>query len=151
MLFHIGCSMMHAVNTEVRVVLSDLLLADLGDVFDWAVPRVFCKGERDLFEGVAEGTHGVLFNSLDFVSRCGNCNRAGELSGTTTSNNVTVLDHIAHNADSVMEATAGLVTDGLGTTTDEHSDCARLGALFNQNDLVTASSEVDLLDVTGMS
>jgi len=151
LLVHVGSSLVHGVDTEEIVVFGDLLLLEVGDVFNWVVAGVLSEGHGDLLKSVSVCAHGVLLNSLDFIGLLGDLDRAAHLSGTTATDDVGVLDHVTDDADGVMEAAAGLVADGLGTTTDEDSHGLGLGALLDQDDLVSTGSEGDFGDGSGVS
>ena len=112
---------MVGIDTDEWVILADLLFSQRGDIFDRVVSGVFGEGERDFLEGFSEGADSVLLNTTDLIGLLGDGDRAGELGSTTTTNDVAVLDHVTDDADSVMEASLGLVTDGAGATTDH--DC----------------------------
>ena len=111
LLSHARCALMVSIDAHEWVVCAGLLFAQLAHVVDWVVTRVLGQRERDLFEGISERAHCILFNSADLVSLLGDGNRACKLSGATTADDVAVLDHVADDADSVVEAALCLVAN----------------------------------------
>lgn len=91
---------------------------DFTDVFDGLEAGILGEGQGDFFESVGECAHGVLLDSADLIGGCLDFNRAGELGSTTTGDDFVVLDHVADNAECVVEATSGFVADCLGTSSD---------------------------------
>jgi hypothetical protein len=128
-----------------------LHLLKLLDVLDGVEARVLGKAHWDLLKGISECAHGVLLNSHDLVSLLRDLNRASELSGTTSSDNVVVLDHVSNDADGVEEASLGLVTNGPGATSNEDGDSLGVFALLDEHDLIVGGSELELLDDTSLS
>jgi len=129
------------VHAQEWVVFFNLFLAQLAHVVNWVETGVLGKRDGDLFESVSEGAHCVLLNTLDFVGFLRNSNGAGKFWGSTTANDEFILDHVAHNANSVMEASLGLVTDSATSTTDQNCYCLCFGALGDEDDLVGRSTE----------
>lgn len=109
---------MVSINSDEGVLEVNLLFSNLAHVLNGVVSRVLSKGQGDLLKSLRESAHCVLLNSTDFIGLLGNSDGAGKLSGTTSANDVVVLNHVAHNTDGVMKAPLGLVTDGSGATSD---------------------------------
>ena len=118
---HVGGALVAGIDANEWVLKSDLFFAKLAHILNRVISRVLGKSEGDFFKGLSEGANGVLLNTSDLVSLLGDGNGAGELGGTATSNDVAVLDHVTDDADGVMKAALGLVTDGSGATADHNS------------------------------
>ena len=80
LLVHIRGPFVIGINSNEWVIFSDLLFTQFTYIFDWVVTRVLCQSQWNFFEGVCEGSHCVLFNSLDFVCLLCNSDGAGKLS-----------------------------------------------------------------------
>jgi hypothetical protein len=119
---HVGSSPEHSINTEVCVFLFNLGLSNRGNILNWVVTGVLSKSQWNFFQSISEGSYSVLFDTLDFISGISNSDGASELSGTTSTDNVGVLNHVTYNANSVMKASAGFVTNSLRSTTDHDCD-----------------------------
>lgn len=141
----------HGIDTDEGVLLLNLHLLDLAYIFDRVETRVLSQRHGDLLESVSEGSHGVLLDTVDLVSSLGDLDGASELSGTTTANDVLVLDHVTDDAESIEEAALGLITNGAGTTTDENGDSLRVLALLDQKHLLVRGTEGVFLDDTGLT
>ena len=92
-----------------------------------------------------------MLDTTDLVGLLSNGNRASELSSATTANNVVILDHVADDADSVVQATLGLITDGLGATTDHNCDSLGVLTLLDEDDFIARCAVSNLFDATGDS
>jgi hypothetical protein len=97
-------------------------LSNRGNILNWVVTGVLSKSQWNFFQSISEGSYSVLFDTLDFISGISNSDGASELSGTTSTDNVGVLNHVTYNANSVMKASAGFVANGLRSTTDHDCD-----------------------------
>jgi len=151
LLAHVGCSNVVGIDTDEWVLSADLFLTELANILDGVVTGVLGKGEGDFLEGFGEGTNGVLLDSTDLVGLLRNSDGAGKLGGTTATNNIVVLDHVTDDADGVVEAALGLVTDSLRATADHDGDGLRLGAILNQDNFVAGGAVANLLDAAGMT
>jgi len=146
---HVGGALVVGIDSNEWVLKVDLLFSELANVLNRVISGVLGKSERDLLEGLSEGANGVLLNTSDLVSLLGDSDGAGELSSTATTDDVAVLDHVTDDADGVMEATLGFITDGSGATTDHNSYGLGVCAILNQDDLVSGCAVADLLDAAG--
>lgn len=142
---------MHGIDTDEGVLIRDLGLSELSNVFNWVISGVLSKGERDFLKSISEGSDGVLLDTLNFISSLGDGDRASELSGTTSSDNVGVLDHVTDDTDGIMEASSGFVANGLRSTSDHDGNGLGLLTLLNEDDLVSHGSERDFRDLTGFT
>lgn len=76
---HVCVALVHSIDSEERVALLDLLLAQFANIFNRVIARVFGERHRDLLEGVGEGANCVLLHALDFVCFLADFDRAAEL------------------------------------------------------------------------
>mmetsp|Transcript_8220 Transcript_8220/g.9954 ORF Transcript_8220/g.9954 Transcript_8220/m.9954 type:complete len:568 (-) Transcript_8220:99-1802(-) len=146
---HICSALVVGIDADEGVLSAHLLFAQLAHIFDGVVARVLGKGQRDLLESVGEGAHSVLLDTADLVGLLGDGDRASELGGATTANDVIVLDHVADDADGVMEAALGLIADSLGATSDHDGDSLGVHAVLDQDDLLARGAVGDLFDAAG--
>lgn len=149
LLAHVSSSLMVSIDADERVLSADLLLAQLANIIDWVVTGVLGKSERDFFESVGKSAHCVLLDTTDLVSLLRNSDGAGELSGTTATDNVGILDHVTDDTDGVVKATLGFITDRLGATTDHYRHGLRVLTVFDENNFVTRRAVANLFDATG--
>jgi hypothetical protein len=92
-----------------------------------------------------------LLNTLDLVSLLGYLNSAGQLSGSSTTNHIIVLDHVSDNTQSIMETSLSLIADGLAATSDQNGDCLAAGTVLNQDDFVLRGTESDFLNASSFT
>jgi hypothetical protein len=92
-----------------------------------------------------------LLNSLNFISFLGNFNGASEFSGTTTSDDIAVSDHVPDYAEGVMDASLGFIADSSAASSHEDGHGLGFSAVLDQDDLIVGGSEGDFLDETGLS
>ena len=149
LLAHVSSSLMVSIDADERVLSADLLLAQLANIIDWVVTGVLGKSERDFFESVGKSAHCVLLDTTDLVSLLRNSDGASELSGTTATDNVGILDHVTDDTDGVVKATLGFITDRLGATTDHYRHGLRVLTVFDENNFVTRRAVANLFDATG--
>jgi hypothetical protein len=151
LLVHVVGSEGHGVNSDEWVLLFDLHFLDVTYIGDWVESGVLSESHWDLLESVGESADGILFNSIDLISLLGNLDGASELSGTTSSNYVVILDHVSDDADGIEEASLGLVTNRAGSTSDQHGDGLGVLAFLNEENLIVRGTERELLDNSSLS
>jgi len=110
---HVVGSLAHGVNSYEWALLVDLHLFDVLNVVNGVETGVLGQGHWDLLKSVSESSHGVLFNSFDFVGGLVNLDGTGELGGTTSSDNIIVFDHVSDDTDGIEEASLSFITDSL--------------------------------------
>jgi hypothetical protein len=54
-----------AVDTESRIIFSDLLRLDLSQCSNRVEAGIFGQGQRNSLEGVSKATEGILLDGLD--------------------------------------------------------------------------------------
>jgi hypothetical protein len=131
LLEHVVGSLAHGINSYEWALLVDLHLFDVLNVFNGVETGVLGQGHWDLLKSVSESSHGVLFNSFDFISGLVNLDGTGELGGTTSSDNIIVFDHVSNDTDGIEEASLGFITDSLGSTSDHAGNGLRFNTVFN--------------------
>lgn len=121
---------------------------DAGKSLDGAETRVLSKGHGDLVEGVGEGAHGVLLETRALDCCILDGQRACNLSRTSTVDDAVVAHEVSDDAKSVVQRSLGLVDDHLVGTADKDSDGPGVGALLDDQHLVSCCSECELPDDT---
>lgn len=104
---------MVGINTDEGAVSLDLFLLDLTYVVNWVITGVLSQGHWNFFQGIGESSDGVLFNTRDLISLLLDFDGAGKLSGSTSSNDVVVLDHVSDDTDGIMETSSSFITNSL--------------------------------------
>lgn len=67
LLVHISSSLAESIDSDEWVLLCDLLLLDLRNVFNGCVARVLSEGERDLFECIRESADCILLDTFNLI------------------------------------------------------------------------------------
>ena len=142
---------MHGINTDKGVIVSNLLLAETSDILNWVISRVLGEAHRDFLKSISESADGILLNTLNLISLVSDSDRASELSSTTSTDNVGVLDHVTDDTDGIMEATSGFITDSLRSSSNHDSNGLRFFTFLYEDNLVSHGSEGDLRDSSSLT
>ena len=151
LLEHVCCALVVSIYSDEWISIFNLLFADWADVFDWIETWVLCESQRNFFQSISKSAHCILFNTLDLVGGCSYCNWTRQFSGTTTTNNIIVTNHIANNTDCVVKATSCFITNYSGTAANQNGDCFWVFAILNENDSIVWSTETYFLNWTSLT
>jgi hypothetical protein len=101
LLVHVVSSEVAGVNTNEWVGVFDLHFLNFLNVIDWVQTGVFGQAHWNGFKGISETSNCILFNTVDLIGLGGDSDRASELSGTSSTNDIIVFDHISNDANGI--------------------------------------------------
>lgn len=90
--FHVCVASAHAVNTVKAFLLFSLFKFGLGKDLKSVVACVFSESHGDLFEGVSEGSDGVLFSAVDVLGFGLDSKTSCDFGGTATPDDLVASD-----------------------------------------------------------
>lgn len=151
LLEHVCCALVVSIYSDEWICILNLLFADWADVLYRIKAWVLCKSQRNFFQSISKSAHCILFNTLDLVGGRSYCDWTRQFSGTTTSNNIIVTNHIANNTDCVVKTTSSFVTDHSWATANQNCDCFGVFAILDENDSIVWSTETYFLNRTSFT
>ena len=132
LLGHEAWTCVHCVNTNVWRVFFNLHFLNLLDVFNWWVSRVLSQSHRNLFKGISKSSDSVLLNTFNLVSFLLNLDGTSKLWGTTSTDDIVILDHVSNDTDCIEKTSLGLITDGFWSTSDQNGNSLWFWAILDQ-------------------
>lgn len=96
------CATIQAIDTESGIFLGQLTRLNFRYRIHRRKARVFCERHGYALQSFGEGTEGILFQSADFISLSGTCQRAGYLRCASAVQDLVVLYYIANGTQGIV-------------------------------------------------
>lgn len=141
----------HAWDSYLVIALLNLsglgFLQSLVGIHSW----VLCQNKRNLLQSLGKSSYGILLHIWDLISLFSEVNWAAKFWGTSSNNNIGILDKVSDDTQRVMYGSVGLVNDGLASSSDQNRYSLGLRKLLEDNHVVVGGSVLKLFNLSNKS